>query len=291
VLLINAFIKLIISASIDDIIFHGFTSLYDQHPVYYSLYLSFCLFYGIQRGKQITRNNRIIYFTSISVLILGLLMSISKAVLFIDLILLIGYLIYQTKTLVKLTGYMLFISIVTLSVFQITFVKDRFLNGLTFSAEIADFKPTNNFHLKKRFSYDEKTKISDLELRYILFKIASYHQVSDGKLLFGYGLGDVQDNMDYYYFSYNLGPNWYEGFNVHNQYLYILLTYGIFVLAFFIWYLIYSFKIALNNNDLLHLFFLLVICFVFIFEVPLIRNKGIVFFYFFNTMFLLKYAR
>ncbi len=54
VLLLNAFINFILGASIDEITFHGFTALYQQHPVYYSLYLSLSAFYGFTKGKLVS---------------------------------------------------------------------------------------------------------------------------------------------------------------------------------------------------------------------------------------------
>ena len=113
-----------------------------------------------------------------------------------------------------------------------------------------------------------------------------YHAVKDEKLLFGYGQGDTRHYLNYYFFTYNLGPNWYENYNVHNQFIHLFVMYGFFVLLFFIAYLIYSFRSAILKKDALQFYFLLLTCFVFIFEVVLVRNKGIIFFYFFNTLFL-----
>ncbi|RKN82763.1 O-antigen ligase family protein [Ulvibacterium marinum] len=289
VLLCHAIFIAFNGATLEELTFHSFTSLYDQHPVYYSLYLSLSMFYGLNKIYCVSRRESISIATSIVILALGLLFCASKAVLFIDSIFFLGMFFYQLKRSKRRIFYVFALLIVTSGVFTIPVIKNRFLDGLTFDSNIASFEPTNNFHQKKRFTYDEKMGISDLELRYIFLRIAIYHLVQDNKLFVGYGQGDVQDYLDYYYFSYNLGPNWYEGFNVHNQFVHILINYGFFVLLFFLWYLICSFKHAINHRDKMHLFFLIAACFVFIFEVPLLRNKGIIFFYFFNTFFLLNH--
>ena len=116
-----------------------------------------------------------------------------------------------------------------------------------------------------------------------------YHTIKDNKSIFGYGQGDTQNYIDYYLYSYNLGPNWYDGFNVHNQYLHLFITYGVFVLFLFLIYLFYSFKSAIKHSNYLFVVFLIISSFVFIFEVTLVRNKGLVFFYFFNTLFLANF--
>ncbi|WP_347923208.1 O-antigen ligase family protein [Pontimicrobium sp. SW4] len=287
-----AIIKIIKASELSTIIFHGFTGLYDQHPVYFSMYLSLSLFISASfdrdaRSKKIFTPKFIYLFNSI--LLVGLILCASKAVLAFNFIAFsVFYLlkIRKTKTRIK---YIITFVVTGFLIFNIPFIKDRFVEGISFSKEIALFKPTNDYIKKKVFTYDEKEAISDLELRYICGSIGLYHLIKDNKVYFGYGQGDTKNYLNYYYFSYNLGPNWFENRNVHNQYLHFLIMYGIFVLTFFLAYLFYSFRKAINNKNRLHLFFLLLTSFVFIFEVVLVRNKGIIFFYFFNSLFLFNY--
>lgn len=255
------------------------------------MYLSLALFFSISSSKIIKERENIkikwIYIFNLF-LIIGLVLSASKAVLVIDLIA-FSFFYLKTKDLKTKFGYVFSFLLLLILVFNVSFVKKRFSEGMVFREEIASFKPTNNYVKKKIFTSDEKRNISDLELRYVFGSIAFYHVIQDQKLLFGYGQGDVRDYLNYYYYSYNLGPNWYENRNVHNQYLHILIVYGLFVLIFFLGYIIYSFRKAIKYKNKLHLFFLVLTCFVFIFEVVLVRNKGIIFFYFFNSLFLFNY--
>lgn len=285
ILLVNNFIKIVNGKDIEFLVFHHFTELYDQHPVYYSLYLSLAIFYklnSIIKERRVT----IINIASFVLLSIGIMFCASKAVIAIDIILLLAFIftkIKNTKTrILSIIGFV----VLSTTIININFIKDRFLEGLRFDYSLSMFEPTNDFNSKKYFDYEAKTAISDLELRYILGKIAIYHAKEDHKIYFGYGKGDVQTYLDYYNFSYNLGPNWYEGFNLHNQYLDFLITYGIFALILFLLYLTYSIYIAMKTNNLVYLFFLATICFVFLFESILNRNMGIVYFYFFNTLFL-----
>lgn len=280
-------VKIIEGEKLNNLIFHKFTVLYDQHPVYFAMFLSLALFFKIVVAKKPERPSLALIFNFI--LVLGLVFCVSKAILTINLVTYLIYYLVKINEFKKRIIYIFTILIITIAIFKIPFVKHRFADGLRFSSEITNFKPTNDFSKKKIFNYEQKTNISDLELRYILWRIGYYHLIEDDKLLIGYGQGDAQDYLDYYYFSYNLAPNWNEGRNVHNQYLHILVTYGLIVFLFFLSYLSYSFYKAIKYKNILHLFFLAIVSFVFIFEVLLVRNKGIVFFYFFNTLFLFKY--
>ena len=285
ILLVNALIKWLNDGGIDNIVFHGFTELYGQHPVYYAIILSLALFFLFLYGKSIPNRVKSI---GVIILIIGIIFCASKAVLFVNVVIYVFFFIIEVKGL-KMKLSLLFVITLTIGLaYNIPFINHRFVDGLRFHENILEFKPTNYFPDKKIYSYEEKKAISDLELRYIMASIGVYHTVKEGNILTGYGEGDVQDYLDYYYLSYNLAPNWNEGMNIHNQYLHVFITYGIFTLLFFIGYLIYSFYSAIKHKDALHIFFLVLLSFVFIFEVILVRNKGIILFYFFNTLFLIK---
>lgn len=286
ILLFNALIKVIKQKETQEIIFHDFTRLYDQHPVYYAVLLSLAIFYIFisKECKLPTSVKRI----GITILVITLILCASKIVLFVNMAAYFYLFSISIKNrrqkIIYLSGFL----VLSIMVYNIPFIKNRFVDGLRFHETALQFKPTNDFQQKKIFDYSEKLVISDLELRYILWNIGVYHLVEDGKLLTGYGKGDVQDYLDYYYYSYNLAPNWNEGRNIHNQYLHVLITQGLIVFLLFISYIIYSFYTAIKNKDSLYLFFIILLFFVFIFEVVLVRNMGINLFYFFNTLFLIK---
>ena len=273
-----------------NIFFHGFSEIFDQHAVYVALYSAFSIFiltkYFIV--EKVKPPIRILALGAILILMLGLVFAASKAVIVIFSCLylvqiLIGktQLIWRISILGILTGTLLIVS-------QVPEISNRFKEGLEF--DLVQFEPTNDPASAKVFSNKEKEGVSDLELRYILLKIGLYHVIEDQAYLFGYGQGDVQHYLDYYYMYYGLAPNWFEGYNLHNQYLQIFASLGILALLTFLYYLGYSLMKAIREGDSLHLLFLLSVIFVFIFECLLSRNKGIVFFFFFNTMFLFNYS-
>ena len=283
ILLAIAFLGLINGGNISDVSFHNFTGLFDQHPVFFSMYLSLALGLSINTNLGLTKHQLIFGYL---LLIIGIIFCASKAVILFDLFAILTFCLLNSRR--KHKAILLLFFVFSIVFINVPFLKKRFTEGLEFKKEIIDFHPTNDFSLKKRFSYDEKSDISDLELRYILAKIGLYHQIEDKKLIFGYGKGDSKDYLNYYLFSYNLGPNWFEDFNLHNQYLDILFNLGALALIIFLIYLYYSIRIAFKRKDYNHIFFILFFSFVFLFDAPLTINKGIVFFYVFNAIFIFK---
>jgi O-antigen ligase len=292
ILLIYGGYNILIGESMDVLFFHKFSIIYDQHAVYFALYLALSIFsltHYYNKINLLSPQNKFLLLISLLLLTIGLFLTASKAMIFIFLILYFFQLFSILKVMKSRILVFLSFIFILLILSNTKVIKTRFIEGLEFN--INNFQATNNLANAKVFNYQDKVAISDLELRYIFLKIGMFHFIDDGKFFFGYGVGDVQDYLDYYYLTYGLAPNWYEGFNIHNQYLQILITYGVFVFLFFLGYIVISFHYAIKQQSLLHLFFLIIISFMFIFEVPLVRNKGIVFFYFFNTLFFLNHIR
>lgn len=272
------------------IFFHGFSQIFDQHAVYVALYSAFSVFILTKYFiiEKVEPPIRIVALGAILILMLGLVFTASKAVIIIfSCLYLVQILTGKTQPFWRisilgiLAGALLMVS-------QVPGISDRFKEGLEFN--LAQFEPTNDLTSAKVFTNEEKGDISDLELRYIMLKIGLYHVIDDQAYLLGYGQGDVQHYLDYYYMYYGLAPNWFEGYNLHNQYLQIFASLGVLALLAFLYYIGYSVMKAIREGDTLHLLFLLSVIFVFIFECLLSRNKGIVFFFFFNTMFLFNYS-
>lgn len=278
---------------LDQLVFHNFTSLFGQHPVYYGLLLLVSAFFLISNLKNdyanVTKDWK--WIIQLIILLLGMIFCASKAVLTIFVLLLSAGLISFVKgkrhKVLTFSGLLLMI----FCVYQINFLNERFTGGIKIKSNIIHFSPTNDFTLKTQFSLEEKQAITDLELRILFAKISIYHLYKDQKVLFGYGVGDAQDYLDYYLYSYNLGPNWYQGFNLHNQFLHLLFNYGALFLLLFLFFLGKIFSNAIMYRNYLQLVTIIAFCFVFLFEVPLLRNKGIVLFYFFHLIFMLNNYR
>src|SRR5690606_22314864 len=137
--------------SIDKLFFHEFTSLFDQHPVYFSTYQAlsvFVLTYASPNKSSEKRLNSII----ISLLIIGVFLSASKAVIFIFIIMYFYQLFVKYKKNIKrrilILGF--YLSSIVLLLF-IPKVNNRFVEGLHFDLR---FKPTNDVAQAQVFKYD-----------------------------------------------------------------------------------------------------------------------------------------
>ena len=290
ILFIVAIFRIIGGANFDVLFFHELGAFFDLHPVYIAINLCIAIYFlSFYYKKQVpmSRGALIFLILIISFGLFGLFLCASKVVILVFIPLYFIKLLQGALKKNTLSIILLLILLSNVFVFKSSIVSDRFSDGLTF--DIETFQPTSEIALSKVFSNEEKEKISDLELRYLMLKIGTFHLQNDGKLLFGYGIGDVQEYIDYYYMQYGLAPGWFEGYNLHNQYLQYLVTCGALGFTLFIIYLIYSLYFAIKNKESLHLFFLILILTIFLFECVLSRNKGIVIFIFMNTFFMMKY--
>ena len=68
ILLFNLLINIIYGATFKNLTFHDFTALYDQHPVYYALYLSLSIFYGLDRLINYKVKNKVATITGLLIL-------------------------------------------------------------------------------------------------------------------------------------------------------------------------------------------------------------------------------
>jgi O-antigen ligase len=282
-LLITNLVKIGMGGNMSSLYFHQFTDLIGEHAVYFSLYLSFgiliCL--DLIQNQINTRINKLI----IIIFSLGLWFGASKAIIILTVPLVFTFLYFIKILSFKKTALIfILVSIFSLSFFFNPYLKDRFVEGLSYNIE---FEPVDKLEEAKVFSNSEIDSISDLELRVIFSKIALYHLIDDNKLIFGYGVSDYQDYLDYYYMYYGLAPFHYEGYSPHNQYVFTLVNSGLIGLSILLTYLVYSFYYAFRKKHYLYLSFLTLFCFSMLFETYLLRTKGIVFFFFFNSIFLI----
>lgn len=277
ILLFLNLIKFIKTGTCQQCFFHDFTAIYRQHAVYFSvlLLIAVILILEIPLGlKKLSSNQtKFVKYLSISILSLGLFFAASKIILFLWLIFLLYYIFFKNHQPQLKLSFLLLIILGGIAFYSSETLQSRFLDGLNIA--------NTNYELENRsFTYDEKSNISDMELRLLFAKIGLTHLKDDGKIWTGYGIGDQQDWFDYHLMRYNLAPNWYENHNVHNQYLDNLLNFGIFGFIFFLLFMVYILSLAWKNQQKFPLYILLVFSFAFLFEVYLTRNKGIVFFVF-----------
>jgi O-antigen ligase len=288
ILMLNATIRYLLHADPKVFFFHEFGSIFDLHPVYISINFAISALY-IQQGynsvKGVKNRSKLNVLAQL-LLVSGLLLCASKAVLSIFFILVLTELVLKLRHKRQIFGITVLLFTILLGVLNIPQIRERFKEGLVL--ENLEFSTTDNIGEAQRFTPEEKGKFSDLEFRFVIWKIGLYHLKADNRLLLGYGIADSQAILDYYYMFYGLAPGWYQGYNLHNQYLQYLFTFGILGLLLLMFYLAYSFRWAFLTKNKLQLYFLIMVSWVFVFECLLSRNKGLVIVFIMNGIFMLK---
>lgn len=109
--------------------------------------------------------------------------------------------------------------------------------------------------------------------------------------LLGLGTGGVQSQLDSCYKANGFSDELSIGhYNTHNEYFNVWLNNGISGLLIFVTLLFVSVKMAYRQNSMIYISFLLLIFFCCLTESILERNKGVVFFAFFSSLFAFNHT-
>ena len=107
----------------------------------------------------------------------------------------------------------------------------------------------------------------------------------------GYGSGSEKYILKEKYFEKKFYRSYLLELNAHNQYLSFLINTGFVGLLLYLYILYYGFLSAIKRKDFLLVSFLILIAFVSISENILDVNKGVFFYSFFFTLFLLSISK
>ena len=256
------------------------------HPTYFSMFLILNIFtcsFNIINTTNII--NKFFFIIISLVLILFLVLLTSKmpiaALVVIALIVPIVYLIKNFNR--KLLIFYLF-SLITISFLGSIFLKNlpnraaqevynyyNYING----KELQDYYFYNDLSITYDTYWFEKTN------RIVIWK--NCIELIKASPLYGYGTGDVQDELVKTYKKNN--ELWrMQFFNTHNQYLDYQLRYGIIGTILLILVLGYYAHKALMSADYFYLSFIILIILCFLTENIIQRQLGIVYFTFFNSL-------
>jgi len=106
--------------------------------------------------------------------------------------------------------------------------------------------------------------------------------------IIGYGSGSEIMVLGNAFYAGKLYDSYTEKLNAHNQYLSFMLKSGLWGLIVYLAVLVYGFKIALKNEDVLFISFILLIAIVSISENILDMDKGVFFYGLFFSLFLFR---
>ncbi|MEP1488971.1 MAG: O-antigen ligase family protein [Algibacter sp.] len=232
--------------------------LIGEHPIYISVFLAIAILIGftLYNLKNKVINNVFIGLGQSFILII-LILLMSKSVILALFLSGVVWVLLKYKKRIYILSFLLFILI-----------------------SIILFIPKSNNRLKDLFdkvSYTQLDLNNSTSMRISILK-CNIDLISKNPL-FGYGLGDVQQEMDDCYASN--GYDFFKGqYNTHNQYFFVWLSCGILGLLVFFAFLYYYYRIAILNRDYLMLSILVLYSVVFMFENILSRQSGVIFFSF-----------
>lgn len=121
-------------------------------------------------------------------------------------------------------------------------------------------------------------------------------ELMEQKPLFGYGFGGLKKSLvSCYEERLKTNSNYYYPFiqkqNTHNYFFYIYLSSGIVGVFLFLLMVYHNLIVAIENKDVLYLFFLIGFFITLLFENSLYRIYGVLYFSIFNSIFLQKYLK
>ncbi len=253
----------------------GFSKFsYDQfsiflHPSYFTAFnlFSFCIVLHLNEKYQTKRKilPQILFFAVLAYILFTIFLLQSRAGIIVSGIVII---IYVVKYILKWNNK-IFIALTIL----------LFLTGFAFiifnSRIITKIRTLNAI---------EKKEINNKKMpsRYVIWKYAT--KELDNNIIFGFGTGDLEDELDNVYKEINFKKGQANHLNMHNQYLETYYRLGLVGLLILIALIIYPF-IFYKKFSFLFLVFILIIALNFLAESMLNRQIGVFFFSLFYSFF------
>ncbi|HEY0741649.1 MAG TPA: O-antigen ligase family protein [Chryseosolibacter sp.] len=246
----------------------------NMHPTYLALYAAFCCIILVCRNfsgaistpKQVF-NGALIIFFSISIIFLASRIIVLMLSLFYLCLLVHQVFIAERKRSLKFLLCILLMAIIA----------GVFLNPVTRYRQVDEIV-SNGITITSNKHYTNST-----EIRASLWWLAAKTYATTNWFL-GVGPGDVKDAVQQSGKTLRV-TNVLDSYDPHNQYLFILLSSGLFGILFFMIYIGMGLASAIRNHDIIFLSFLVLFLIVSLTESVLELQKGIVFFtLFFATM-------
>jgi O-antigen ligase len=281
---IAAIIKFSVAQNAAVFFFHELVSV-ELNAIYMATFASLAMFYFV----SIENKNSIERLAMFTLLLFVFLLS-SRSIFFIDLILIIFYYIFFSKTHegVKIITVFAFILFLIISVASSQEIKDRLLSKseTAFVDNILNKNITeeeereNNVTIQEAWSkseFQQNNFFPGTALR--VFQVRVFKEMLDEKDIFftGFGLGASQPEIEKKVEEHQLFLG-YKVFNFHNQYIQTFAELGVFGFLILVLMLLINLKNAIYNKNFLHLVFALTMIILLLTESMFCRQRGIVFF-------------
>ena len=252
---------------------HNFSLPIEMHATYLSMYVAFSIIILVFRiTNKKWKSINWLHLCCIFVLTLGLLQLSSRSV-FISLLLIINIvfpiLVFSGKQRTRFIFVSLLLSALALfAILNINSFRIRYVSEL-------------------RKDLTQKSELIEVNESRIARWKATLELIRVSPLI-GYGLGSEKRLLKDKYFEKKLFTSFLNEFNSHSEYLSFLLKNGILGLFLFIYVLCTGFRTSYRHKDMLVLSFMLLVSIVAVSENILDLNKGIFFYSFFFSLFLIK---
>ncbi|OYU81321.1 MAG: hypothetical protein CFE23_04295 [Flavobacterium sp. BFFFF1] len=268
----------------DVFFFHNLVTL-DLSAIYMACFASFALFHFVAEKKK-----GLLEKGSIALLITFVILLSSKSIIFIDVLLIICYYIYFSKTPKSVKALTIVVSSLFL-IFSIVYIKqvrERVLleyetafvdNTISKDAGNARYK-MYNISLHQAWNEDKfqnNNYLPGTALR--IFQIRIFKEMLYEQDIFftGFGLSASQDQIRNKVKEHNLYPGNGE-FNFHNQYVQTFAELGVFAFAILLLMMFLNIRNAFLKKDFIHIVFAFTMIMLFLTDSFLTRQRGIIFF-------------
>lgn len=256
--------------------FRKFNSeMVDTHPTYQGLWIILSLFFLFQNceGRKVNLKRMVLVVPVFLILSLWLFLIATRMPIIAGVIAMFVITVINFKSIKKKLIIIFVLAAVSIfGFFSTNMLKNRinevFITGLNKLDSKNRAKDFNSVNVRNGIYY------------------CAIELIKENPFL-GVGIGDLQKELSTCLITkVNSKVYSWNDYNTHNQYLFYASSSGVFGFLIFTYFSFCCFKFALNRKDLTYLFFLIVIHIAFLSENILARNDGVLFFSFFNSLFL-----
>jgi len=248
--------------------YYGINLAIYQHPSYLSMYILFSAFIAFDSffDRVVNKLRKLIWLIIGSILLISIYFLSARAAILASIFLLPVYFLFKTLSKKRYLFAIIFVIIEVFVLFPVVLNNNRVS---IFTRNVSE----------KSFS-----GVVRVDNRVIIWKSAL--RIVKRNILFGVGTGDVNNELLKEYQKIGNKELIEKRFNVHNQFIEVLLENG--TIGFIIFFSIFGtiFYIAISKRNLMYLMYILIISIFFFFESMLYRIAGIAFFALFSFLLI-----
>lgn len=248
----------------------NFSAPIDMHATFFSMQIGIALVYLLSvLIKEDLRPYRFFYIICILILLAGVIQLSSKSV-FVALFLIIGFALpfFMLHGKGRIKFMLITASATGLILFAILFqnnLRTRYIADLKYDLSFTSANQTFDSRLDR-------------------WKVGAY--IIQRSPIIGHGAGSEIGLLHEGFFNKKYYNSFLNNLNVHSEYLSFLIKSGLAGLIIYICTLVYGFKAAIKNKDLLFFAFMMLVAIVSFSENLLDVDKGIIFYAFFFSFFM-----